>query len=358
MAYPNNELNNGPLNLMPTINADGTETLSSASVNFGFYSLCYGGTNDIVKVPKISGLQYLDIDTYTIYAFIDGTGELHGWTKLTTGGADSSVLAKVLVDGVTIAGDGRNIPLSASASIPDYDPGVEYGRDRIVHATFKGIEGIYRHTVDPKHVWGIIECTHLMPNVSRALNAGEYFYIDGFDHSISQNDGIYRVNPALTSGIAILITATNMHDLQDHITRGNVQIIANKKGEGTAEAWVANKVYKKNELVYLTGDYSRLYYMLLDSYKQTVFSVYDTSYLTWQLLADISPANTPKNQLKPGCMILFVGTTMPEKYLKCDGAELNIADYPELFEELGKKFGGSATTFKLPIADNMIIKVK
>lgn len=341
MGYPNNELNND------------NEAITSANMNYGFYTLCYGGTTDIAKVPKIAGLQYLDTDTYTLYSYIDGTGELNGWTKIASG-SDSSVLARVLVDNVTVFGDGHNVPLSASPSIPDYDPNVQYGNGRLVHATFNGIRGIYRHTADPKTVWGIINCSRFLPNKSRVFNPGEYFYIDSFDHTLQENDGIYRINPALQSGIAMIITPSDMHDLQDHIQSGNVQIITNGKGEGTATKWVSNKLYVKNEKVYIDGDFSKLYYMLLDSHLQVIFNVYDTSVLKWQLIADIGPVVTAT--LKPGCMILFVGTNIPEGYLSCNGATVNIVDYPLLFAEIGKKYGGTDTTFNLPTADNMIIK--
>lgn len=56
-----------------------------------------------------------------------------------------------------------------------------------------------------------------------------------------------------------------------------------------------------------------------------------------------------------GTIISFMGNNAPEGYLKCDGAELNITDYPALanhFEtEFGSKnyFGGDGeTTFKVP----------
>jgi microcystin-dependent protein len=56
-----------------------------------------------------------------------------------------------------------------------------------------------------------------------------------------------------------------------------------------------------------------------------------------------------------GTIISFMGNNAPEGYLKCDGAELNITDYPALanhFEtEFGTKnyFGGDGeTTFKVP----------
>lgn len=36
------------------------------------------------------------------------------------------------------------------------------------------------------------------------------------------------------------------------------------------------------------------------------------------------------------------------EYLLCDGSALSISDYPKLYAVIGKKFGGTDTTFNLP----------
>ena len=56
-----------------------------------------------------------------------------------------------------------------------------------------------------------------------------------------------------------------------------------------------------------------------------------------------------------GTVSAFMGTTVPNKYLLCDGAIYNISDYPKLAEHIKKdfgsynKFGGNGTTtFAVP----------
>ena len=49
-----------------------------------------------------------------------------------------------------------------------------------------------------------------------------------------------------------------------------------------------------------------------------------------------------------GTVISYTNETLPTGWLKCDGSELLQSGYPDLFAVLGTKYGGSATTFKLP----------
>jgi microcystin-dependent protein len=49
-----------------------------------------------------------------------------------------------------------------------------------------------------------------------------------------------------------------------------------------------------------------------------------------------------------GTVISYTNETLPSGWLKCDGSELLRSNYPDLFSVLGTKYGGSATTFKLP----------
>lgn len=74
--------------------------------------------------------------------------------------------------------------------------------------------------------------------------------------------------------------------------------------------------------------------------------------------------NTVYSDSSPiGNIISFMGTVAPDGYLVCDGAELNIADYPKLaqhFEtQFGSKnhFGGDGeTTFALPDLRNEFLR--
>lgn len=54
-----------------------------------------------------------------------------------------------------------------------------------------------------------------------------------------------------------------------------------------------------------------------------------------------------------GSLVSFAGTTLPNGYLLCDGAEVSISSYPELFAIIGTSYNGSVplvgiATFRLP----------
>lgn len=56
------------------------------------------------------------------------------------------------------------------------------------------------------------------------------------------------------------------------------------------------------------------------------------------------------NLQPPGTIMLFAGQVPPDDWGICDGAEMERAVYPRLFEVLGEKFGpgDGETTFNLP----------
>lgn len=45
---------------------------------------------------------------------------------------------------------------------------------------------------------------------------------------------------------------------------------------------------------------------------------------------------------------LFAGATPPAGWLWCDGAQLQIIDYPALYAAIGVQFGGDSNTFQVP----------
>ena len=49
-----------------------------------------------------------------------------------------------------------------------------------------------------------------------------------------------------------------------------------------------------------------------------------------------------------GTVLEWMSTNTPKNYLQLNGQSLNIADYPELYAVIGKTYGGTNTTFKLP----------
>lgn len=51
----------------------------------------------------------------------------------------------------------------------------------------------------------------------------------------------------------------------------------------------------------------------------------------------------------PGCFMWFCGSVAPSGWLECNGATLQIAQYPELYAAIGTTYGGDgASTFALP----------
>lgn len=61
--------------------------------------------------------------------------------------------------------------------------------------------------------------------------------------------------------------------------------------------------------------------------------------------------------MQVGSIIQFGGTTVPEKFLACDGSTYSVSAYPELFAILGNQYGGDGvSTFAVPdLASRCII---
>ena len=49
-----------------------------------------------------------------------------------------------------------------------------------------------------------------------------------------------------------------------------------------------------------------------------------------------------------GSIISFAGENIPNGWLVCDGDVVSSTDYPDLFAEIGNKYGGTSPSFKLP----------
>jgi microcystin-dependent protein len=69
------------------------------------------------------------------------------------------------------------------------------------------------------------------------------------------------------------------------------------------------------------------------------------------------------NNTPVGTVISYMGTKAPEHYMICDGAELKIADYPQLVQQIRSEFeavnyiGGDGTiTFALPDLRNQFLR--
>lgn len=61
------------------------------------------------------------------------------------------------------------------------------------------------------------------------------------------------------------------------------------------------------------------------------------------------PAGPSGSGVAPGCFMWFCGSAAPAGWLECNGAILQINQYPELYAAIGTTYGGDGvTTFALP----------
>jgi len=64
-----------------------------------------------------------------------------------------------------------------------------------------------------------------------------------------------------------------------------------------------------------------------------------------------------KSELVPvGSIMCYAAPKCPEGYLPCDGRELLLSQYPDLFRVIGKTFGGNSKTFCLPDLQGRFIR--
>lgn len=64
---------------------------------------------------------------------------------------------------------------------------------------------------------------------------------------------------------------------------------------------------------------------------------------------DTGPEGPRGFSVAPGCFMWFCGSVAPNGWLECNGATLQISQYPELYAAIGTTYGGDGvTTFALP----------
>lgn len=64
---------------------------------------------------------------------------------------------------------------------------------------------------------------------------------------------------------------------------------------------------------------------------------------------DTGPEGPRGFSVVPGCFMWFCGSVAPNGWLECNGATLQISQYPELYAAIGTTYGGDGvTTFALP----------
>ena len=330
-----------------------TETGTAANFNFGIYAQCHGSKASLAKVPKHNALLYVaDDEPGVMYVYIKAndnlsTREHFGWTPI-KGVVDGIITYKpLLVDNITVTGDGVNTQLKASCSIPDYSENEEYHKGRIVHATFNSVEGIYRAESNIEIIWEEQNVKHINFNVSTLLEAGSYFELRGLIDT--QYNGFYKVNLP-DGGLSMIVRNDDITDFLDHLNRNHFYKI---------QEWQPNTQYLKGMEVYNSDKV----YVCKRKNMQAVFKILD-DILSWKLLADI--ATKSKDRMPIGSMIMFVGDEKPQGWLWCTGQKINKFSidahglqqegYPLLYSVIGGKYGEDDYTFKLPTADNMIIR--
>lgn len=57
-----------------------------------------------------------------------------------------------------------------------------------------------------------------------------------------------------------------------------------------------------------------------------------------------------------GAIFAFPSETIPDGYLPCEGQEVSISQYPELYKLIGNTFGGSSKTFNLPDLQGQFVR--
>lgn len=64
---------------------------------------------------------------------------------------------------------------------------------------------------------------------------------------------------------------------------------------------------------------------------------------------DAGPEGPRGSSVAPGCFMWFCGSAAPSGWLECNGATLQISQYPELYAAIGTTYGGDGVaTFALP----------
>lgn len=329
------------------------ETGTAANFNFGIYAQCHGSKASLAKVPKHNALMYVaDDEPGVVYIYIKAndnlsTREHFGWTPI-KGIVDGIITYKpLLVDNITVTGDGVKTKLSAHCSISDYNDQEEYHKGRIVHATFNNVEGIYRAESNLEVIWEEQKVKRINFNVSTLLEAGSYFELRGLIDT--QYNGFYKVNLP-DGGLSMIVRNDDIIDFLDHLKRNHFYKI---------QEWQANTQYLKGMEVY---NQDKVYICRIKN-MQAVFKPLD-DILYWKLLADISVKS--QDRMPIGAMIMYVGNNIPEGWLICDGRQVNKFSinahglpqegYPLLYGIIGGTYGENDYKFTLPTADNMIIR--
>jgi hypothetical protein len=98
----------------------------------------------------------------------------------------------------------------------------------------------------------------------------------------------------------------------------------------------------------------------LSSNKEIVIKIGDSSVsigIRDGKLAYVSGQSVDYLSVPPGTIIAFAGHHVPSGYLLCNGAELQVSQYPKLFAAIGTTYGGNgSSTFRLPNFGGMFLR--
>jgi hypothetical protein len=330
-------------------------------------------------VPRYPGAQYWDTQQKKLFVW-DGEKTTGQW--LPVGEAVGGT--QVYTDD-TLSGDGTiGNPLTVRETIKEYDaskaiwpaPG-GYPLRTVVHGTIGGIEGIFKLMQTAELLWLRHDPYPLKFSTARSFNPDEYFYLSNLGNTPLGNytpyNGVYQV---MDAGISIIVTATNIQDLVDHIQNGSIVKLTppivpedpqTNPLSNSAVIWTPHTPYSKGQLLfrYLNDDplnpvqYNQIYEAVLNL--DASFAAFSETGLTtqWRLLADIT--NQVAGRLIGSIMgWIWTGSNpvLPPGYLPCDGRMISKAVYTRLYETAVAcdwQYGETTSAFALPTADNQVI---
>jgi hypothetical protein len=332
-------------------------------------------------VPRYPGAQYWDTQQKKLFVW-DGGKDTGDWVPVGTGAGGTVVYTDDSLSGNGAVGS----PLSVKEIIKQYDAlkpvwpstgGYQLGS--VVHGTIGDIEGIFKLAQTAELLWLRRDPYALQMGIARSFNPGDYFYISTLGNTpfgdLTAYNGIYQVK---SSGVSIVVTATNVADLSDHISGSSIVKLTRPfvpedpqtdPLSGSAQPWLPNTFYSKGTLRvrYVDDDpsnpvqYNQLYEAFIDL--DNSFAAFSETGLTtqWRLLADIT--NQVSGRLI-GSIMGWVWTgsnpVLPPGYLPCDGRMLSKTVYTRLYEvavACGWQYGSTSNSFAIPTADNQVIFV-
>jgi hypothetical protein len=361
-VYPINPANERP------------EQVISGYDNVGYYLWPRGNHNDMNRVPRWPGMQFLDMETATVYCYIDGNGDPldYGWYPIAKVDQFGSVHVytdtEVLGYPATLTGKGSLAkPLKILQAIPDYDAAHTYELGNVVHAFFHGDEGIYKWVEENVKVWQEFSVGNgglkwLRANNPIDVYSGDYFCVYSTG---TQYDGIYEANTNLGQPLDI---TNDYSQLAAAIYDGKVERLTG--GGGRCQPWYTNTQYKINDMVYLNGDYSALYVRAFNDTPETVQQTFAINELIkyWRVIARV---NDHSGEPPIGSMLGWIWTDEgedqayppsdpkpPPGYVQCHQQSLDKIKYEALYKIIGDRYvreTDGVATFRVPYANNQII---